>query len=581
MKHLTCILLLIIISFSACRQDITYPSAMLQAEALMNTRPDSALILLESIEDTLATLPEEARMYHQLLTIQAKDKQYITHTDDSLINRIVSFYENYGNNDRLMMAYFYQGSTYRDMNDAPRALKAFQQAVDLNVPNFDLLAKAYNQMGNLFMYQGLHDEVIRVNRKAIEAYLALGKKNKISYFQRDIARMYDVKNMPDSALFYYKKACNTALTDGDSTRYYGISSELGGYYLKTGNHVDAKQMLLKYEKQHLYSNKTHIYLNLGNIYEKAQLWDSAYHYYQKALSEGDTRRKCYAYYALAWMEHHRGNITKAMKYMNQYIPLKDSIDQMMQTETVSKINALYNYQHTSEENASLRLEQEKQRNRNLLISILLFFVILTACSIIVYLKKKNREALRIECVLKRMEEDRYNRSLSKIKENEQTIVSLQRDLGEIKNHSGYLQRELSVLQKEMLELHNREILHANNEEEERIATFQQSSLYNLLQRAASCNDDMNISEIEWERIRSTLDFVFPHFRKQLIELYPQLSKIEEQVCWLIKLSIPPAGIARIVKRSNSAISNIRTRLHKKIHKTDGNGEMFDEFIRKL
>lgn len=270
-----------------------------------------------------------------------------------------------------------------------------------------------------------------------------------------------------------------------------------------------------------------------------------------------------------------------MKYMNQYIPLKDSIDQMMQTETVSKINALYNYQHTSEENASLRLEQEKQRNRNLLISILLFFVILTACSIIVYLKKKNREALRIECVLKRMEEDRYNRSLSKIKENEQTIVSLQRDLGEIKNHSGYLQRELSVLQKEMLELHNREILHANNEEEERIATFQQSSLYNLLQRAASCNDDMNISEIEWERIRSTLDFVFPHFRKQLIELYPQLSKIEEQVCWLIKLSIPPAGIARIVKRSNSAISNIRTRLHKKIHKTDENGEMFDEFIRKL
>ena len=205
MKHLTCILLLIIISFSACRQDITYPSAMLQAEALMNIRPDSALILLESIEDTLTTLPEEARMYHQLLTIQAKDKQYIIHTDDSLINRIVSFYENYGNNDRLMMAYFYQGSTYRDMNDAPRALKAFQQAVDLNVPNFDLLAKTYNQMGNLFMYQGLHDEVIRVNRKAIEAYLALGKKNKISYFQRDIARMYDVKNMPDSAFFIIRK----------------------------------------------------------------------------------------------------------------------------------------------------------------------------------------------------------------------------------------------------------------------------------------------------------------------------------------------------------------------------------------
>lgn len=102
------------------------------------------------------------------------------------------------------------------MNDAPRALKAFQQAIDLNVPNWDLLAKTYNQMGTLFMYQGLYDEVIRVNRKSIEVYLSQGKINKISYALRDIARMYDVKNMPDSALHYYQKACNTCLSDRDS-----------------------------------------------------------------------------------------------------------------------------------------------------------------------------------------------------------------------------------------------------------------------------------------------------------------------------------------------------------------------------
>ena len=580
MKHLIHILFCLTLGFTACQQRTAYPPAMQQAEALMNTRPDSALTLLESTTDSLAMLPEEARMYHSLLTIQAKDKLYITHTSDSLINRIVSFYEDDGDSDRLMMAYFYQGSTYRDMNDAPRALKAFQQAVDLNVPNLDLLAKTYNQMGTLFMYQGLHDEVIQVNRKAIETYLSQGKRNKISYAQRDIARMYDIKNISDSALLYYKEACQTAMMDGDSARYYGILSELGGYYLKMGNQNMSKKILLESERQQLYGNKTHIYLNLGNIYEKTQRWDSAFHYYQKALSEGDVRRKCYAYYALAWMEYRKGKFVQAMEYMNQYIPLKDSIDQMTQTETVSKINALYNYQHTSEENARLRLKQEVQNNRNLLISVILLCVILIAWSTFIYLKKKSRESLRIERTLKRMEEDRYNRSLSRIKENEQTIAYLLRDLGEVKNHSSHLQRELSMLQKEMLELHNREIINANNEEEQRIATFLQSSLYRQIQRAAS-NNDVNISEKEWERIQSTLDFVFPHFRMQLIELYPQLSRIEEQVCWLIKLSIPPAGIARIVKRSNSAISNIRTRLHKKIHKTNGNGEMFDEFIRNL
>ena len=237
MKQFLTILLLSLIGFTACRHHTTYPLAMQQAEQLMNIRPDSALTFLQGMADTLAALPEETRMYHQLLTIQAKDKLYITHTSDSLINRIVSFYEEYGNSDRLMMAYFYQGSTYRDMNDAPRPLKAFQQAVDLNVPNYDLLAKTYNQMGTLFMYQGLHDEVIRVNRKAIETYLLLGKPNKISYAQRDIARMYDVKNMQDSALYFYKEACYTALKDGDSVKYYGILSELGGYYYSTGAQI--------------------------------------------------------------------------------------------------------------------------------------------------------------------------------------------------------------------------------------------------------------------------------------------------------------------------------------------------------
>jgi hypothetical protein len=132
----------------------------------------------------------------------------------------------------------------------------------------------------------------------------------------------------------------------------------------------------------------------------------------------------------------------------------------------------------------------------------------------------------------------------------------------------------------MMELRNREILRVNDDKEERIATFQRSSLHDLLQRAAS-NDKINLTEENWSRIQSTLDFVYPYFRKHLRELYPQLSALEEQVCWLIKLSIQPAGIARIVKRSNSAISNIRSRLHKKIHKTSGNGEMFDEFIRNL
>ena len=326
----------ILFALSACQQETTYPLAMQQAESLMNTRPDSALHLLQGMADSVSTLPEEALMYYHLLTIQAKDKQYITHTSDSLINCIVKFYEEYNDNDRLMMAYFYQGSTYRDMNDAPRALKAFQQAVDLNVPDQTLLAKTYSQMGTLFMYQGLHDEAIRVNRKSIKLYLSQGKRNKISYFQRDIVRMYDMKNMADSALYYYKEACQTALTDGDSVRYYGILAEFGGYYYEIGRTDEAKQILKHVESSMFIRNKSHIYSILGNLYHHIQKWDSSYYYNKKVLEVGNINKIYNSYVELSILESQKGKQQKAIQYLRKAVELNDFVQNMKQTETITK-----------------------------------------------------------------------------------------------------------------------------------------------------------------------------------------------------------------------------------------------------
>ena len=567
----TILLLLGLLLLQACKHP-NYPQTLQQAESVMNTRPDSALHLLQGMTDSLTMLPEEAQMYYHLLTIQAKDKQYVTHTSDSLINRIVSFYENYGDKERLMLAYYYQGSVYRDMNDAPRALKAFQQAMDLNVPNYDLQAKAYNPMGTLFMYQGLYDEVIRVNRKAIELYLLQGKNSKISYAQRDIARMYNVKSMPDSALFYYKEACHTALADNDSARYYGILGELGGYFYRIGRMEEAKQTLLDVNQKGTPKSKAHIYINLGNIYEETQQWDSAHHYYKKTIKHGSINKKCNAYYHMAWMESRRGNHPQAMAYMKRHVALKDSIEKMTKTETIAKINALYNYQHTADENANLKLNMEKTKNRNLL----LFFVsILGILMAVNYLMKKHREALRIQRVLNQIEKDKYNNSLAIIKENELKISQL----NEKAKVCSHLQKELDLIQKEMLKLRNKEIAEANIHNDMRINTFLQSSLYEQLQEASY--GKVCIKDEDWVRIQSMLDYVYPHFKERLYNLYPQLSEMEERICILIKLSIPPTGIARIVNRTGPAIANARIRLHKKIHKTEGSSEKFDEFIKNL
>ena len=172
-KHLTYLLLLWVIFCAGCTQHQDYPEAIQRAESCMDEYPDSALQLLTAYADSIGTQPEETQMYHRLLTIQAQDKLYMKSESDSLINRIVAFYDETDDKDKQMLAYYYQGSVYRDLNDAPRALKAFQQVLQLGegYPPCDLFARTYNQMGTLFAYQGLYDESLEANKKAAEQFI--------------------------------------------------------------------------------------------------------------------------------------------------------------------------------------------------------------------------------------------------------------------------------------------------------------------------------------------------------------------------------------------------------------------------
>ena len=88
------LLLLLLIGACGCRNRKTsYPPLIRQAEYWAEACPDSAIACLDSIDASLQELTEEERMYCHMLRIKAEDKLYIPHTSDSLINRIVRFYE--------------------------------------------------------------------------------------------------------------------------------------------------------------------------------------------------------------------------------------------------------------------------------------------------------------------------------------------------------------------------------------------------------------------------------------------------------------------------------------------------------
>ena len=183
-----------------------YPERLLRASRLVEARPDSALACLDSLGMPLSRLSEEARMYAGLLRIKACDKLYIPHASDSAINRIVEFYEHFGDRERLAEAYFYQGSVYRDLKDAPRALLALQAAAAQKSTNDTLNGRIYGQLASLFAYQGAYEESKEAIRNTYIYNIRCKDYKGLAYSYRNMARMFDKEAEKDSAEMYYRKA---------------------------------------------------------------------------------------------------------------------------------------------------------------------------------------------------------------------------------------------------------------------------------------------------------------------------------------------------------------------------------------
>ena len=342
-------ILLLFLSACAGRRGV-YPERLQRASQLVEACPDSALGYLDSLGVPLSGLSEEARMYAQLLRIKANDKLYIPHTSDSVINRIVKFYEGFGDRERLAEAYFYQGSVYRDLQDAPRAIAALQRAADQKSKNDTLNGRIYGQLASLFAYQGAYGESREAIRNACIYYIRCKDYKGLAYSYRDMARLFDVEGRKDSAEVYYRKAYHVMKEKSEPRWAYGILSELSSFYSNWGKPDSATVLAKAVLSRYAYPVAQ---LVLAETYYRQQAFDSAQVYCRKVLATGDLYHRCDASLLLARMGEQRDSVRH---YLSRYLALQDSINEITRTEAVMKVH----YQQIELDNARLALQSSRR-----------------------------------------------------------------------------------------------------------------------------------------------------------------------------------------------------------------------------
>lgn len=579
MKYIYVPLLFLSVLFaglSCQRAEKSYPSAMQRAISLLSTRPDSALYYLSQLDSQMADEPEETRMYHRLLTLAAEDKLYVPHTSDSLIREIVRYYEGYGDSDKLMMAYYYQGSVWRDMNDAPRAIDCYHRALEAgrHTRCSDLLISIYSQLGTLLAYQGVYDESLQATRTALALCRQYRDTLSSPFFLRNIGRIWDIRRNKDSVYHYYNAALQQARYNQDSVMIEAVLLELGAISLSF-NEVDTAKMLLEKVK-HRNDRKRFFHGILGRIYSREGQRDSARVYFNRALPYAGLRQQVTLHEELARLDYAEGRYAEAFSHASQSMALRDSVTSLTETEEVAKINALYNYHRTEEMNR--QLEQRNRRQRGWLYGIV-SAALLVACATAVWLRQKKHEAALQRQKIRNLEAEQYRRSEAYRAESRRQLAELEAQLCKAEKDKDTARRELLETRHALLELSAAKDRIEQQERGLLVSQLHRSSVYAFFHKAA--HEEIRITAENWQELRAAIDAAYDDFTGRLYSLCPNLSEMELHICWLIKIQLSPKDMAQVVGRSQSAVSMARTRLYKKIHQKEGTTSDFDKFIADL
>ena len=502
-----------------------------QADSLLNTFPDSALSLLESLSVDTASWSKADRVYFRLLHVAAKDKNDLPLGDTCEVTAWLPYYERGGDGRVLPLAYYYAGRVYHERGDAPTALKYFLLAEGSNPVGNELMTRIYSQIGYLYTDQNVYSKALEYHRKEVECSKAIGDTTAWIYGLRDLAQVHNTLGNLDSCRLLLLCAKGLCVQSRRPALLSGVMGALASVYSNQGDHERARECL-QYTLGHLQAaDRIGVCHIASKVFLRCGEYDSARYYLEEVLRLGNIKSRRIAHKRMAHVCIEEGKTSEALQHLLACEQCDDSINVMVERDAVRKAEALYQYH--LKEMESHRLELANQRFVAVMaISICLLVV---ALLVVAFYVRDNKR---------------------KQKEQEMRYRFLLQALGK----ESHVETEDGATK------------------EERI---RQGKIYKLITQAInSPRDEIRLDESQWKELETEINTVYDGFTERLLYVC-KMRKQAYRICLLMKIGIPTAGIAKLLCCTNQAVSNTKKRLGKRVFGKDGNAKTWDEYIHSL
>ena len=164
MKNCILIVLIFYSIFISCSRNKIINENLISAEEMINTDIVKAQQLLDSINPEIISDRFNQSYYFLLLAEADYKNNVLSLNNDSLLEISIQYYRKHDNKILEGRALLNKGRVWNKANMEEEALKYYLQALDVlgSTKEYSLLTKLYDDLGNIYLNQGLYKDALHM-----------------------------------------------------------------------------------------------------------------------------------------------------------------------------------------------------------------------------------------------------------------------------------------------------------------------------------------------------------------------------------------------------------------------------------
>lgn len=519
------------------------------AEKLMAEKEtDSAIAVMQEIKEPQNNLTDrDYALYALLLSEAMHRKQQLNAETDTLLLPAIKYFSESGDSLYAERALYCKAHLDRRLYRMKDAMQSFLKALLFlqGSGNDEQLYRVNTWLGVVCLNQEEYEGKMRYSKEALKAALRMDNLFYKNLALCDIATGYYFLNRLDSALYYAQAAYDAAIADSLPSQLPHVYTDLGSIYAKMGENGKALEYIdkaigLRPRKDTLailglYADKVDLFGKLGQ-------YDSAYHYFRKAVASPNLATQADAYNHMSGAYYKMGRCNEAYSLLLRFTELADSVRKQRHTAEVIALQELYKHEQLSVENLYWRT-QAAERQSNVYLMATLSLLSLWIASTICFFYWRNRRRLV---------------------EQQHQLASQQEEL--------HHQRQVTT-----------ENLQRMAEMEQKEARLKETFFRRLNQRIVQeieKGSNILLSDDDWEDIVQNADIIFDNFTRRLQQHYPALNKEDLRYCCMVKMQLSQLEMSQIMHLEKDSVKKRLKRIRMEKMKADS-GVTFEELLRRF